>query len=68
MGCRAESNTFRIERSHESNTFIARCIEFPGLDAQAATCEAALRGVMLAVEELLEWPLDDERLHAGRWD
>lgn len=68
MGNRAESNTFRIEWSLEVGAFVVHCREFPGLDVRGDTREAALRGMKIAIEELLEWPIDPEQLHSGRWD
>jgi predicted RNase H-like HicB family nuclease len=68
MGNRAESNTFRIEWSQEIGAYVARCLELPGLDVSGKTREAALRGMKITVEELLEWPIDAEQFVSGHWD
>lgn len=47
--------TFCIEWSHEDESFIARCLEFPSLSAAGDTKEEALNEIQNVVRESVEW-------------
>ena len=51
--------TYSVQWSQEYNTHIAKCLEFPSLSADGATCEKALREIKKVVEESVKWLEED---------
>jgi predicted RNase H-like HicB family nuclease len=54
-----EKYTFRIEWSEEDKLHIARCLEFPSLNAHGNTTEEALIEIEKVVNETLKWLKDE---------
>jgi len=61
MENKTERYTYRIAWSQEDGVFVARCVEFPGLDAHGRSQAEALRQIKTAVAEALKWLSDEKR-------
>jgi predicted HicB family RNase H-like nuclease len=47
--------TYRVEWSEEDNTHIAKCLEFPSLQAHGSTAKKALEEIESVVKETIIW-------------